>query len=227
MLRLRSHGPPPPLSRGRIILPRSRGAPLRPSYVHATVRKPFEPPLKEGRRSAKRRTTGFRPAAERKACLRCGARYIRPCPALARDLKSGALAFRRATAVMRRGSYPSTRFRAALPGITGSKRENPLRHQCSQHLAVRSRAGRSMPRTARICSVSLHLREPLSFHFRKYPRERPLRERDGDDVINTGTDVKSQSQHWRLSLLTPSWRDLFRPSPSLARSAAKTWMPAT
>src|ERR1700733_13568746 len=27
MLRLRSHGPPPPLSRGRIILPRSRGAP--------------------------------------------------------------------------------------------------------------------------------------------------------------------------------------------------------
>ena len=50
---------------------------------------------------------------------------------------------------MRRGFYPSTRFRAALPGITGSKRENPLRHQCSQHLAVRSRAGRSMPRTAR------------------------------------------------------------------------------
>jgi len=70
MLRLRSHGPPPPLSRGRIILPRSRGAPLRPSYGHATVRKPFVPPLKEGRRSADRRTTGFRPAAERKACQR-------------------------------------------------------------------------------------------------------------------------------------------------------------
>ena len=116
--------------------------------LHA-LRKPLVPPLKEGRRSAKRRTTGFRPAAERKACLRCGARYVRPCPALPRDLKSGALAFRRSTAVMRRGFYPPTRFRAALPGITGSKRENPLRHQCSQHLAVRSRAGRSMPRTAR------------------------------------------------------------------------------
>ncbi len=43
----------------------------------------------------------------------------------------------------------STRLRAALPGITGSKREDPLRHQCSQHLAVRSRAGRSMPKAAR------------------------------------------------------------------------------
>jgi hypothetical protein len=26
---------------------------------------------------------------------------------------------------------------AALPGITGCKREDPLRHQCSEHLAVR------------------------------------------------------------------------------------------
>src|ERR1700722_10133656 len=26
---------------------------------------------------------------------------------------------------------------AALPGITGSKREDPLRRQCSEHLAVR------------------------------------------------------------------------------------------
>jgi hypothetical protein len=179
MLRLRSHGPPPPLSRGRIILPRSRGAPLRPSYVHATVRKPFEPPLKEGRRSAKRRTTGFRPAAERKACLRCGARYIRPCPALARDLKSGALAFRRATAVMRRGSYPSTRFRAALPGITGSKRENPLRHQCSQHLAVRSRAGRSMPETART-RVTSPIREPHPPHRSAVTGRRPF---DGRALI--------------------------------------------
>ena len=34
------------------------------------------------------------------------------------------------------------RLWAALPGITGCKREDPLRHQCSEHLAVRSRAGR-------------------------------------------------------------------------------------
>src|ERR1700734_2099134 len=37
--------------------------------LHA-LRKPLVPPLKEGRRSADRRTTGFRPAAERKACQR-------------------------------------------------------------------------------------------------------------------------------------------------------------
>ena len=37
--------------------------------LHA-LRKPWVPPLKEGRRSADRRTTGFRPAAERKACQR-------------------------------------------------------------------------------------------------------------------------------------------------------------
>ncbi len=79
---------------------------------------------------------------------------------------------------MRRRALPPTRLRAALPGITGSKREDPLRHQCSQHLAVRSRAGRSMPRTARNHGVWPRLREPPSFHFRKYPRERPLRERD-------------------------------------------------
>ncbi len=34
---------PSPALRGRIILPRSRDAPLRPSYCHATVRKPFVP----------------------------------------------------------------------------------------------------------------------------------------------------------------------------------------
>jgi hypothetical protein len=37
---------------------------------------------------------------------------------------------------------------AALPGITGCKREDPLRHQCSEHLAVRSRAGRADTQTA-------------------------------------------------------------------------------
>ena len=42
----------------------------------------------------------------------------------------------------RRG-FASTRLRAALPGTTGCKRENPPRHQCSKHLAVRTRAGRA------------------------------------------------------------------------------------
>src|SRR3984885_12427672 len=38
--------------------------------------------------------------------------------------------------------------RAALPGITGCKREDPLRHQCSEHLTVRTRAGRDDARAA-------------------------------------------------------------------------------
>ena len=40
---------------------------------------------------------------------------------------------------------------AALPGTTGCKRENPLRHQCSEHLADRVRPcpDGTMPRAAR------------------------------------------------------------------------------
>ena len=77
---------------------------LRIRALPHALRKPFVPPLKEGRRSAGRRTTGFRPAAEEeKACLRCGARYIRPLPRIGADLGDGALAFRRSAAIMRRG----------------------------------------------------------------------------------------------------------------------------
>jgi hypothetical protein len=35
---------------------------------------------------------------------------------------------------------------AALPGITGCKREDPLRHQCSEHLAVRHAPDGLMPK---------------------------------------------------------------------------------
>ena len=217
---------PSPASGGGQVSPFSRRA-FAPELWPRHGKKALRASLK--RREAERRQAHhwFPPRRREKSLPAYAARYVRPSSALARSLRGGALAFRRSTAVMRRGSYPPTRFRAALPGITGSKREDPLRHQCSQHLAVRSRAGRSMPRTARKHGVSPRFREPLSFHFRKYPRERPLRERDGDDVIDTGTDVKSQSQYRRRSLLKPSWPDLFRPSTSLARSVLKTWMPAT
>ena len=36
--------------------------------------------------------------------------------------------------------------RAALPGITGSKREDPLRHQCSEHLAVQHVPDGTLPK---------------------------------------------------------------------------------
>jgi hypothetical protein len=35
---------------------------------------------------------------------------------------------------------------AALPGTTGCKREDPLRHQCSEHLAVRHAPDGLMPK---------------------------------------------------------------------------------
>ena len=160
--------------------------------LHA-LRKPFVPPSKkEGGGAPISAPLVSAPPQQEKPASVCGEHH-RFLPQTARDQSGGALAFRRPTAVMRRRALPSTRLRAALPGITGSKREDPLRHQCSQHLAVRSRAGRSMPRTARTHGVSPRFREPLSFHFRKYPRERPLRERDGDDVIDMGTIVNGAS----------------------------------
>jgi hypothetical protein len=187
---------PLPRYRGADARSRSRGAPLRPSYSHATVRKPFVPPffsrmiLSENRNGtfrdhAKKKGGGapkgapLVPPRRRKKSLPAMRRALHsPLPALARKQVGGALAFRRPTAVMRRGFYPSTRFRAALPGITGFKRENPLRHQCSQHLAVRSRAGRSMPETARICSVSPHLREPPPPRLRSTLAKASFRGRD-------------------------------------------------
>jgi len=38
----------------------------------------------------------------------------------------------------RQGCDPLAQPRAALPGITGCKREDPPRRQCSEHLADRS-----------------------------------------------------------------------------------------
>ena len=138
----------PHAGRGEKAIPFSRRA-FAPEFCLHAVRKPFMPPFKKkGGGAPISASTGFRPAAERESLPAYAARASRPCPALARDQSGGALAFRRPTAVMRRG-LTSTRLRAALPGITGSKREDPLRHQCSQHLAVRSRAGRSMPKAAR------------------------------------------------------------------------------
>jgi hypothetical protein len=61
-----------------------------------------------------------------------GARHGRSEPSA-----SGALAFRRSTTALAR-LLPLTQLQAALPGITGCKREDPPRCQCSEHLADRS-----------------------------------------------------------------------------------------
>ena len=82
---------------------------------------------KRGRRSAERRTNGCRASMRRRS----------------RGPIRGPLAFRRSSAVMRR--EPDSAW-AALPGIAGCKREDPLRHQCSEHLAVRHAPDGLMPK---------------------------------------------------------------------------------
>ncbi len=72
-------------------------------------------------------------------------------------LGGGPLAFRRSTAVV-----PPW---AALPGIAGCKREDPPRRQCSEHLAVRSRAGRDVAQNRPMRNAN-PLREPLPLRLR-------------------------------------------------------------
>ena len=142
---------------------------------------PKNPPLKEERRSADRR---IRPeAASPRTSLRGLAQTVRRAaralfsflPRLrGRDWRQRA----RLSALHHgsRGRYPSTRPRAALPGTTGCKREDPPRHQCSEHLAVRSRAGRddaqSRPARAVTPRPGYRSRSALGVPSRRRPCER-------------------------------------------------------
>src|SRR5580700_6726886 len=61
---------------------------------------------------------------------------------------------------------------AALPGTTGCKREDPLRHQCSEHLAVRHAPDGTMPKPPVSAVYGRAQREPLPLRPKEYPRER-------------------------------------------------------
>jgi hypothetical protein len=61
---------------------------------------------------------------------------------------------------------------AALPGITGCKREDPLRHQCSEHLAVRHAPDGTMPKPPVSTVYGRARREPPPLRPKEYPRER-------------------------------------------------------
>ena len=61
---------------------------------------------------------------------------------------------------------------AALPGTTGCKREDPLRHQCSEHLAVRHAPDGTMPKPPASAVYRRAAREPLPLRLQEYPRER-------------------------------------------------------
>jgi hypothetical protein len=61
---------------------------------------------------------------------------------------------------------------AALPGTTGCKREDPLRHQCSEHLAVRHAPDGTMSKPPVSAVYGRAQREPLPLRPKEYPRER-------------------------------------------------------
>jgi hypothetical protein len=147
----------------------------------------LNPPLKkEGRRSAKRRTV--------RATSCDAARAF--APSFPKLEKTGALGppgtGRARLSAPHRGfdqGFTPGSARAALPGITGCKREDPLRHQCSEHLAVRSRAGRDDAQTARLCSVWLHSRDRPRSASRSTLAKSVLRERDIGHIIPSQTVV--------------------------------------
>jgi hypothetical protein len=84
---------------------------------------------------------------------------------------AGALAFRRPTAGIR-GFLGLGSAQAALPGTTGCKREDPLRHQCSEHLAVRHAPDGTMPKPPASAVYRRATREPPPLRPKEYPRER-------------------------------------------------------
>ena len=101
----------------------------------------------EGRRSAEKRTKRNR------IDKRCGARPFsclptaggpRPRTCLRPQKWSG----RARLSAPHRGirGFGLGSAQAALPGTTGCKREDPLRHQCSEHLAVRHAPDGTMPK---------------------------------------------------------------------------------
>ena len=83
-------------------------------------------------------TANYGPSKKRRG--RSAGRRIQPLAAsadAAARFAISALASRRSTAALAR-LLPLTQLRAALPGITECKREDPPRRQCSEHLAGRS-----------------------------------------------------------------------------------------
>ena len=106
-----------------------------------------EPPPLQKRREAERQKAHLGAASESDA-----ARTLISVPQIrtggARPLATSWRGRARLSAP-HRGSHrvlPRLGFRAALPGITGCKREDPLRHQCSEHLAVQHVPDGTLPK---------------------------------------------------------------------------------
>jgi hypothetical protein len=116
---------------------------LTPPQAKPTSRRQKIPPLK--RREAERqkaRTGPHHKAMRRAPCLRSSDTDGRIEAATSWSGRARLSAPHRGTSP---GFWPGS-AQAALPGITGCKREDPLRHQCSEHLAVRHAPDGTMPK---------------------------------------------------------------------------------
>ena len=107
---------------------------------------------------------------------------------------------------MRRGlSIPNSAW-AALPGITGSKREDPLRRQCSEHLTVRSsyRTGRCPGRLREKVTNSARRNRTRSVS-RRLPVDVPRDEQDERHYLEGTHDVKGFISYDNSSSITVSY----------------------
>ena len=132
---------------------RCRDAATHPSFAHAKKSQAKKhsqktPPLK--RREAERRQAHPPGAASK----RDAARVLSPSPPCGRTEAQDFIEPWTSWSGRARLSAPHRGVRgfglgsawAALPGTTGCKREDPLRHQCSEHLAVRHVPDGTMPK---------------------------------------------------------------------------------
>jgi hypothetical protein len=131
------------------------------------------PLLKEGRRSADRRVQDPHQEAMRRASFLLSSLRKNRGPGLHREPWTSRSGRARLSAPHRgiRG-FGLGSARAALPGTTGCKREDPLRHQCSEHLAVRHLPNGTMPKPPVSAVYRRAAREPLPLRPKEYPRER-------------------------------------------------------
>ena len=154
---------------------RCRDAPSHPSFAHAKKKaKPKSIPKKTSplkRREAERRQAHPPGAASK----RDAARVLSPFPLYGGTEAAGTSWSGRARlSAPHRGiqGFGLGSAQAALPGTTGCKREDPLRHQCSEHLAVRHAPDGTMPKPPASAVYRRARREPLPLRPKEYPRER-------------------------------------------------------
>ncbi len=137
----------------------------------AKKRRQETPPLKEGRRSAERRTDQ---EPHRKAMRRASVLLSSHCgrTEAARDLKKWSGRARLSAPHRGIRGFGLGSAQAALPGTTGCKREDPLRHQCSEHLAVRHAPDGTMPKPPASAVYRCAHENRSRSALKEYPRER-------------------------------------------------------